>query len=115
MNKMHNPPHPGEVLREYLPEAMTLIEVATRLGVTRQAMSVVLNGRAGVSAEMAVRLSKALGTSADLWLGLHMQHDQWQVMNKPMPRVQRLAAWKRRGKLLARRRDIFWREAYLHG
>ena len=54
MNKMHNPPHPGEVLREYLPEAMTLIEVATRLGVTRQAMSVVLNGQAGVSAEMAV-------------------------------------------------------------
>ena len=86
------PPHPGEVLREYLPEKMTLIEVAAGLGVTRQALSAVLNGRAGVSAEMAVRLSKALGTTADLWLGLQMQYDLWQVRNKPMPRVQRFAA-----------------------
>ncbi len=92
MSKMHNPPHPGEVLRDYLPEKMTLIEVAAGLGVTRQALSAVLNGRAGVSAEMAVRLSKALGTTADLWLGLQMQYDLWQVRNKPMPRVQRLAA-----------------------
>ena len=92
MSKMHNPPHPGEVLREYLPETLTMIEVAARLGVTRQALSAVLNGRAGVSAEMAVRLSKALGTSAELWLGLQMQHDLWRAMNKRMPRVQRLAA-----------------------
>lgn len=91
MSKLHNPPHPGEVLREYLPEALTLIEVANGLGVTRQVLSAVLNGRAGVSAEMAVRLSKALGTTADLWLGLQMQYDLWRVMNKPMPRVQRLA------------------------
>ena len=46
MSKMHNPPHPGEVLREYLPESLPLIEVATRLGVTRQALSAVLNGQA---------------------------------------------------------------------
>jgi addiction module HigA family antidote len=92
MSKMHNPPHPGEVLREYLPKAMTLSDVASGLGVTRQSLSAVLNGRSGVSAEMAVRLSKALGTSADLWLGLQMQYDLWQVMNKPMTRVQRLAA-----------------------
>ena len=92
MSKMHNPPHPGEVLREYLPKTLTLIEVANRLGVTRQTLSAVLNGRAGVSAEMSVRLSKALDTSADLWLGLQMQYDLWQVRNKPMARVQRLAA-----------------------
>lgn len=92
MSKMHNPPHPGEVLREYLPASLTLIEVAHRLGVTRQALSAVLNGRSGVSAEMAVRLSKALGTSADLWLGLQMQYDLWRVMNRPMVRVRRLAA-----------------------
>ncbi len=92
MSKMHNPPHPGEVLREYLPEELTRIEVANGLGVTRQALSAVLNGRAGVSAEMAVRLSKALGTTADLWLGLQMQYDLWRVMSKPMSRVQRLAA-----------------------
>lgn len=92
MKKMHNPPHPGEVLREYLPEALTQAEIASRLGITRQALSAVLNGRAGVSAEMAVRLSKALGTTADLWLGLQMQYDLWQAMSKPMPRVQRMAA-----------------------
>jgi antitoxin HigA-1 len=56
MTKMHNPPHPGNVLREYLPEAMTMTEVAARLGVTRQALSAVVNGRAGISPEMAVRL-----------------------------------------------------------
>ena len=92
MSKMHNPPHPGEVLREYLPAKLTLIEVANGLGVTRQALSAVLNGRAGVSAEMAVRLSKALGTTAELWLSLQMQYDLWQVMSRPMLRVQRLAA-----------------------
>jgi addiction module HigA family antidote len=92
MPKMYAPPHPGEVLREYLPETLTLVEIASRLGITRQSLSAVLNGRAGVSAEMAVRLSKALGTSADLWLGLQMQYDLWQVMNKPLPRVQRIAA-----------------------
>jgi antitoxin HigA-1 len=92
MTKMHNPPHPGNVLREYLPEAMTMTEVAARLGVTRQALSAVINGRAGISPEMAVRLSKALGTSPDLWLGLQMQYDLWQVMRGPTPKVQRLAA-----------------------
>jgi len=92
MAKMHNPAHPGEILREYLPETMTLAEVAARLGVTRQALSAVLNGRSAVSAEMAVRLSKALGTSADFWLGLQMQYDLWRVMSKPLPKVQKLAA-----------------------
>ena len=71
---------------------MTLVEVATRLGVPRQALSAVLNDRAGVSAEMAVRLSKAPGSSADLWLRLQLQYDSWQVTNKPVPRVRRIAA-----------------------
>ena len=66
INKMHNPPHPGKVLQEYLPESRTLVDVTTRLGVTRQAVPAVLNGRAAVRAEMAVRLSKALNTSAEL-------------------------------------------------
>jgi antitoxin HigA-1 len=92
MSKMHNPPHPGEVLREYLPDTLTMTEVAERLGVTRQALSAVMNGRSGISPEMAVRLSKALGTSPDLWLGLQMQYDLWQVMRGPAPKVQKLAA-----------------------
>jgi antitoxin HigA-1 len=92
MSKMHNPPHPGEVLRAYLPEHLTLIEVAKRLGVTRHTLSAILNGRSGISAEMAVRLSKALGTTADLWLGLQMQYELWLISRKPALRVQRLAA-----------------------
>ena len=56
MSRMHNPAHPGEVLREYLPENLAVTEAARRLGVTRQALLALLNGRAGVSAEMALRL-----------------------------------------------------------
>lgn len=92
ISRMHNPAHPGEILRESLPETMTLAEVAARLGVTRQSLSAVLNGRSAVSAEMAVRLSKALGTSAEFWLGLQMQYDLWRVMSKPLVKVQKLAA-----------------------
>ena len=56
MSAMHNPAHPGEVLREYLPEGLSIGKIAKRLGITRQALSAVLNGRAGVSAAMALRL-----------------------------------------------------------
>jgi antitoxin HigA-1 len=92
MSRMFNPPHPGEVLKEYFPESLSVTEAASRLGVTRQALSAVLNGRAGISAEMAVRLSRGLNTSADLWLGMQMQYDLWQVRQKPLPKVQKLAA-----------------------
>ena len=70
MAAMHNPAHPGQVLREYLPNSLSIGEVAAQLGVTRQALSAVLNGRAGISAEMALRLEGALGTSAEMWLGI---------------------------------------------
>jgi len=92
MSRMHNPPHPGQVLKEYLPESLSMTEVAERLGVTRQTLSAILNGRAGISAEMAVRLAKGLLTSADLWLGMQMQYDLWQVEQRPSLRVQKLAA-----------------------
>jgi addiction module HigA family antidote len=67
-------------------------DAASRLGVTRQALSAIINGRAGISAEMAMRLSRALGTSPDLWLGMQMQYDLWQVQQRPLPKVQKLAA-----------------------
>ena len=73
MSSMHNPAHPGEVLREFLPEGLAVNEAAKRLGVTRQALSALLNGRAGVSASMALRLEAALGTSAEMWLGMQMR------------------------------------------
>jgi addiction module HigA family antidote len=91
--EMHNPPHPGEVLKEFfIPTGLTVAEAARRLGVSRQALSAILNGRAGVSAEMALRLSKALGTSPDVWLGMQMQYDLWQAKRKPPKGVEKLAA-----------------------
>ena len=69
-----NPAHPGEVLRDYLGE-MTVAEAATRLGVTRAHLSRILNGRAGISAAMSLRLSAALRTSPEFWLKMQMHHD----------------------------------------
>jgi addiction module HigA family antidote len=92
MARMHSPAHPGEVLREYLPESVTVTEAAERLGVTRQALSALLNGRAGVSADMALRLSQALGTSAEMWLSMQVACDLWEAEHKPRPKVRRIAA-----------------------
>jgi addiction module HigA family antidote len=89
---MFNPPHPGEVLQEYLPAGLSVTDAAQKLGVSRQSLSAILNGRTGISAEMAVRLSKALATSADLWLGMQMQYDLWQAQRHPPKGVQKLAA-----------------------
>ena len=92
MTRMYSPAHPGEVLREYLPESVTVTEVAECLGITRQAFSALLNGRAGVSADMALRLSQALGTSAEMWLSMQVAYDLWQAEHKPRPKVRRIAA-----------------------
>ena len=79
--KMHNPPHPGEVLKELCiePLDLTITEAAEALGVSRKTLSAILNGRAGISPEMAIRLSKAFGTSAESWLSQQMQYDLWQA------------------------------------
>ena len=91
--EMYNPPHPGEVLKElYLPVGMGVSEAAKKLGVSRQTLSAIINGRAGISADMALRLSKALGTSADLWLKMQIKYDLWQAKQKPPKGVQKLAA-----------------------
>jgi antitoxin HigA-1 len=92
MSRMHNPAHPGEVLREYLPETLGVTESAKRLGVTRQTLSAVLNGRAGVSAEMALRLEAALGTSAEMWVEMQAGYDLWLARQQRLPKVMRIAA-----------------------
>ena len=92
MSRMHNPAHPGEVLREYLPETLAVTEAAQRLGVTRQALSALLNGRAGVSPAMALRLEAALGTSAEMWLEMQAGYDLWQARKQGVPKVERIAA-----------------------
>ena len=94
MSNMHNPAHPGEVLREYLPEDVSIGDVAKHLGVTRQALSALLNGRAGVSASMALRLEGSLGTSAEMWLNMQTSHDLWLARKRP-PRVRRISAANR--------------------
>jgi addiction module HigA family antidote len=92
MTRMHNPAHPGEVLRDYLPAGLAVTEAARRLGVTRQALSALLNGRAGVSAEMAIRLEAGLGTSAEMWIGMQTAFDLWKARQRPKPKVASLAA-----------------------
>ena len=92
MSRMHNPAHPGEVLREYLPVGLAVTEAAKRLGVTRQALSALLNGRAGVSAEMALRLEAALGTSAEMWIEMQAGYELWKARQRPKPKVVSIAA-----------------------
>lgn len=76
---MHNPPHPGEVLKGlYLdPLNITVTEAALALNVARKTLSALVNGRSGISPEMALRLAKALNTTPELWLNMQAQHDLW--------------------------------------
>jgi antitoxin HigA-1 len=82
--RMHNPPHPGEVVRALCiePLELSVTEAAAGLGVTRKTLSAILNGRAGISPEMAIRLGKAFGTSAESWLNQQVQYDLWVAEQK---------------------------------
>ena len=73
-----NPAHPGEVLRDYLGE-MTVSEAATRLKITRAHLSRILNGHAGVTAEMSLRLAAALRTTPEFWLKMQINYDLWHA------------------------------------
>ena len=77
MTRMYNPPHPGEVLRDgvFNGTGVTVTDFAKRIGVTRVTLSNVLNGKNGISADMAVRLAAALGGSAESWLHMQAQRD----------------------------------------
>ncbi len=80
---MKNPPHPGRVVRQDCiePLGLTITEAAKALGVTRQALNNLVNGKAGISPEMAVRISKAFGGSAEMWLRLQMNYDLAQLQS----------------------------------
>ena len=90
--RMHNPPHPGEVLQDtVLAESrLSVSEFARKLGVSRVALSRVANGRAAVSADMALRLAAALGGSAESWLQMQAAYDLWHAARKRRPKVQPL-------------------------
>jgi addiction module HigA family antidote len=93
--KMHNPPHPGEVLKKLClePLNLTVTAAARSLGVSRKTLSGILNGRGGISPEMAVRLSIAFETSAESWLNQQLQFDLWHAeRNRKRLNVRRLTA-----------------------
>ena len=92
---MHNPPHPGEILRGLCiePLGLTITSAAEGLGITRKTLSAILNGRSGISPEMAIRLSKAFNTTAESWLNQQMQYDLWQAkQNFGNVEIKRLSA-----------------------
>jgi addiction module HigA family antidote len=88
MNTMYNPPHPGELLREYI-GSMPVGEAAKRLRVARSTLSRLLNGHAAVTAVMAVRLSDAFGNEPRIWLGLQQQYDLWHASRRKRPKIER--------------------------
>ena len=92
MTRMYNPPHPGEVLQDtVLAEGrITVSEFAKKLGVSRVTLSRVVNARAAVSADMALRLAAALGGSAESWLQMQAAYDLWQAAKRRRPKIQLL-------------------------
>lgn len=92
---MHNPPHPGEILKELClePLGVSITEAAEALGVSRKTLSSIINGKAGISPEMAVRLSIAFNTSSESWLNQQTQFDLWQAeQHRNDLHVKRLSA-----------------------
>jgi addiction module HigA family antidote len=90
---MHNPSHPGAILADTVLRkdgGITVTEFAKALNVSRVALSRVVNQRAGVSAELSIRLAAALGTSAEVWLNMQQAYDLWHAQKKRRPRIERL-------------------------
>ena len=81
---MHNPPHPGVILKELClePLKLSVTDAAKALGISRKTLSAIINGKAGISPEMAVRLSIAFKTSSESWLNQQSQYDLWQAEQK---------------------------------
>ena len=79
--RMHNPPHPGEILKKLClePLGITVTRAAKALGISRKTLSSILNGHAGISPEMAMRLEIAFNTTAESWLNQQVQYDLWQA------------------------------------
>lgn len=95
MMQMYNPPHPGEIIKELClePLGLTVTRAAEALGVSRKTLSAILNGHAGISPEMAIRLSMAFDTSAESWLNQQTQYDLWVArQNQQTFKVERLLA-----------------------
>lgn len=93
MSRMHNPSHPGAILADTVLRkegGMSVTEFAKVLNVSRVSLSRVVNERAGVSAELAIRLASALGSSAEVWLNMQQAYDLWHAQKKRRPRIARI-------------------------
>ena len=92
MNPMHNPAHPGLLIKKDVleVEGISVTEAARQLGVSRVTLSRVVNGKAAVSVDMALRLAQWLGTSAEVWLRMQAAHDLWQAEHQPRPKLKPL-------------------------
>ena len=92
---MHNPPHPGGIVRRecLIPLELSVTKAAQALGLTRQALSELVNERAGISVDMSIRLSKAFGSTPETWLGMQMAYDLWQARGREKTiKVKRIKA-----------------------
>ena len=87
MSRMHDPPHPGEIIKELClePLGLSVTNAAKGLGVTRKALSELLNGHTGLSPEMAIRLEQAFGSTAETWLKMQLEYDLWQAKQRARP------------------------------
>ena len=81
---MRNPPHPGGIVRRQClePLGLSVTRAAAGLGVTRQALSELLNGKTRISVDMAIRLSRAFGSTPETWLGMQLAYDLWQAQDR---------------------------------
>ncbi len=92
MSAMYNPPHPGQIIKEDILEAagINVTEAADQLGVSRVTLSRLLNGKTGISVDMALRLSQWLGTTPEVWLRMQDACDLWQARKSKRPKIKPL-------------------------
>ena len=99
---MHTPPHPGEILKElYLnPLNLSITEAAQGLQITRKTLSMLVNGHAGISPEMALKLAKAFNTTPESWLNLQQQYNLWESQKEVDTSHVKRFSWPHDGKEL---------------
>jgi addiction module HigA family antidote len=95
MTRMHNPPHPGELLTEWLSglkdEGVTIASLSRHIGVTRATLSRIVHGHGAITPEMAIKLEEALGPSREMWLGMQTAYDLWQAAQKHRRHIKPIA------------------------
>jgi addiction module HigA family antidote len=106
---MHNRPHPGEFIKEicFEPLGLTITEAALKLNVTRKALSELINGKSGISVEMALRLAKAFNTTAESWLTQQMLYDLWKTEQKKIRSIENIQPFLRKNFLSQQKKILF--------